>query len=74
MLPSNEKVAKVVKKALGKGVGSLVLNSDSKEALLSFDTGKELYSFKVRKNDFAEENARSRRLFKKNMTGWRSSI
>ena len=42
-----------------------MLNSDSKEALLSFDTEKELYSFKVRKNDFAEENARSRRLFKK---------
>ena len=50
---------------MGKGVGSLVLNSDSKEALLSFDTEKELYSFKVRKNDFAEENARSSRLFKK---------
>ena len=71
MLLENEKVAKAIKSEFGKGVRNLVLSSDDKEALLSLATEKELYTFEVSKNDFAdildlaEENARSRKLFKK---------
>lgn len=71
MLLNNEKVVKAIKSEFGKGVRNLVLSSDDKEALLSLATEKELYTFEVSKNDFAdildlaEENARSRKLFKK---------
>jgi hypothetical protein len=71
MLLENEKVAKAIKSEFGKGVRNLVLNSDDKEALLTLATEKELYNFELSKNDFAdildlaEENARSRKLFKK---------
>ena len=71
MLLENEKVAKAIKSEFGKGVRNLVLSSDDKEALLTLATEKELYTFEVSKNDFAdildlaEENARSRKLFKK---------
>ncbi len=71
MLLNNEKVAKAIKSEFGKGLRNLVLNSDDKEALLTLTTEKELYQFEVSKNDFAdildlaEENARSRKLFKK---------
>lgn len=71
MLLNNEKIAKAIKSEFGKGLRNLVLNSDDKEALVSLATEKELYTFEVNKNDFAdildlaEENARSRKLFKK---------
>ncbi len=71
MLLNNEKVAKAIKSEFGKGLRNLVLNSDDKEALLTLATEKELYQFEVSKNDFAdildlaEENARSRKLLKK---------
>ncbi|WP_345974146.1 hypothetical protein [Sulfurimonas sp. HSL3-7] len=71
MLLNNEKVAKAIKSEFANGVRNLVLNSDDKEALLTLATEKELYQFEVSKNDFAdildlaEENARSRKLFKK---------
>ena len=71
MLLNNEKVAKAIKSEFGKGLRNLVLNSDDKEALLTLATEKELYQFEVSKNDFAdildlaEENAKSRKLLKK---------
>jgi len=70
-LLNNEKVVKVIKSEFGKGVRNLMLSSDDKEALLTLATEKELYTFELSKNDFAdildlaEENARSRKLFKK---------
>ena len=70
-LLSNEKVVKMIKSEFANGVRNLVLNSDDKEALLTLATEKELYTFEVSKNDYAdildlaEENARSRKLFKK---------
>jgi len=70
-LLNNEKVVKAIKSEFANGVRNLVLNSDDKEALLTLATEKELYTFEVSKNDYAdildlaEENARSRKLFKK---------
>ncbi len=70
-LLNNEKVAKAIKSEFGKGVRNLMLSSDDKEALLMLATEKELYRFEVSKNDFAdildlaEENAKSRKLLKK---------
>lgn len=68
---SNEKIVKAIKSEFGKGVRNLVLSSDDKEATLLLATEKRLYSFEVSKNDFAdildlaEEDARSRKLLKK---------
>lgn len=70
-LLNNEKIAKVIKSEFGKGVRNLVLSSDAKEALVVLATEKTLYQFEVSKNDFAdildlaEEDARSRKLLKK---------
>ncbi len=70
-LLNNEKVVKAIKSEFANGVRNLVLNSEDKEALLTLATEKELYTFEVNKNDYAdildlaEENARSRKLFKK---------
>jgi len=70
-LLDNEKILKAIKSEFGKGLRNLVLNSDDKEAVLTLATEKELYQFEVSKNDFAdlldlaEENARSRKLLKK---------
>ncbi|MGB6018281.1 MAG: hypothetical protein WBF77_01680 [Sulfurimonadaceae bacterium] len=70
-LLNNEKVAKVIKSEFGQGLRNLVLSSEDKEALLTLATEKELYEFEVSKNDFAdildlaEENAKSRKLLKK---------
>ena len=67
----NEKVLKVIKSEFGKGIRNLVLTSDDKAALLTLATEKELHMFEVSKNDFAdildlaEDNARSRKLLKK---------
>ena len=70
-LLSNEKVVKVIKSEFGKGIRNLTLRSDDKAALLHLATEKELYEFEVSKNDFAdildlaEEDARTRKLLKK---------
>ena len=67
----NEKVIKVIKSEFGKGVRNLVLSSEDKDALLLLATEKVLYNFEVSKNDFAdildlaEENAKTRKLLKK---------
>ena len=70
-LLNNEKVLKVIKSEFGKGVRNLMLTSDDKAALLTLATEKELYRFEVSKNDFAdildlaEDDAKSRKLLKK---------
>jgi len=70
-LLNNEKVLKVIKSEFGKGLRNLMLTSDDKEALLTLATEKELYTFEVSKNDFAdildlaEDDAKSRKLLKK---------
>ena len=70
-LLNNEKVLKVIKSEFGKGIRNLALTSDDKATLLTLATEKELYVFEVSKNDFAdildlaEDNARSRKLLKK---------
>ena len=70
-LLNNEKVLKVIKSEFGKGIRNLALKSDDKSALLTLATEKELYQFEVSKNDFAdildlaEDDARSRKLLKK---------
>jgi hypothetical protein len=70
-LLNNEKVLKVIKSEFGKGVRNLMLTSDDKAALLTLATEKELYQFEVSKNDFAdildlaEDDAKSRKLLKK---------
>ena len=70
-LLTNEKVVKMIKSEFGKGIRNLALTSDDKSALLSLATEKTLYQFEVSKNDFAdildlaEEDAKSRKLLKK---------
>ena len=70
-LLNNEKVLKVIKSEFGKGLRNLMLTSDDKAALLTLATEKELYQFEVSKNDFAdildlaEDDAKSRKLLKK---------
>ena len=70
-LLNNEKVVKAIKSEFGKGLRNLVLSSDDKAAVLTLATEKELYQFEVSKNDFAdildlaEEDARTRKLLKK---------
>ena len=70
-LLNNEKVLKMIKSEFGKGIRNLALTSEEKGAVLTLATEKELYMFEVSKNDFAdildlaEENAKSRKLLKK---------
>jgi len=70
-LLSNEKVAKVIKSEFAKGFRNITLLSDSLDALLKVETIKELHSFEVAKDDFAdilvlaEEDATAKKLLKK---------
>lgn len=67
----NEKVSKAIKSEFAKGFRNIDLTTDSEEATLSIETTKELYTFEVSKDDFAdilvlaEEDASARKLFKK---------
>ena len=70
-LLNNEKIVKAIKSEFGKGLRNIALSSDDKEAQMVLATEKEFYTFEVSKNDFAdllelaEENAKGRKLFKK---------
>jgi len=70
-LLENEKVLKAIKSEFGKGIRNLALTSEDKGAVLTLATEKEHYQFEVSKNDFAdildlaEEDARGRKLLKK---------
>jgi fructose-1,6-bisphosphatase/inositol monophosphatase family enzyme len=67
----NEKISKAIKSEFAKGLRNIELVTEDKDATLIVETAKELYSFEVLKDDFAdilvlaEENAISRKLFKK---------
>ncbi|MDA7817319.1 hypothetical protein N9A28_03955 [Sulfurimonas sp.] len=67
----NEKVAKAIKSEFAKGFRNIALLSTSTDASLRIETSKELYSFEVAKNDFAdilvlaEEDAAIKKLLKK---------
>ena len=70
-LLSNEKVAKAIKSEFAKGFRNIALLSTSTDTSLKIETTKELYSFEVTKDDFAdilmlaEEDAATKKLLKK---------
>jgi len=67
----NEKLAKLIKSEYAKGFRNLTLIADSKESFIKLETLKELHSFEIEKNDFAdilvlaEEDASNKKLLKK---------
>lgn len=67
----NEKIAKVIKSEYAKGFRNLALFADSKESYVKLETIKELHTFEVEKDDFAdilvlaEEDASNKKLIKK---------
>jgi len=67
----NEKIAKVIKSEYAKGLRNLTLFADSKESYVKIETIKELHTFEVDKDDFAdilvlaEEDASNKKLIKK---------
>ena len=74
-LLSNEKVAKIIKSEFAKGVRNIGLNAKNTDCKIKIETEKELYRFEALKDDFAdlvslaEEDAASRKLFKKDCAG-----
>lgn len=74
-LLENEKVAKAIKGEFAKGVRNIVLNTKNDNSKVKIETQKELYEFEARKDDFAdlvslaEEDANTRKLFKKDCIG-----
>ncbi len=73
-LLSNEKVEKVIKAEFAKGLRNLLLSS-SEDTDIFFKTQKEVFTFVVRKNDFAdilelaEEDAKKHKRTKKDCEG-----
>ncbi len=67
----NEKIAKVIKSEFAKGFRNIELLSTMKDISFSIETIKELHTFEVEKDDFAdifvlaEEDATNKKLFKK---------
>lgn len=74
-LLSNDKIAKAIKAEFAKGIRNIALNSKNNECKIKIETEKELYQFEARKDDFAdlvslaEEDATTRKLFKKDCIG-----
>lgn len=70
-LLENEKIVKVIKSELAKGQRNLVLFEGLKDSSLKIETAKDLHSFEVQKDDFAdildlaEEDATNKKLLKK---------
>jgi len=70
-LLQNEKIAKVIKSEFAKGFRNIDLISSDKDVAFSIETVKELHTFEVQKDDFAdifvlaEEDASNKKLFKK---------
>jgi len=67
----NEKITKIIKSEYAKGFRNLVLLADSSESSIKIETLKELHTFEVAKDDFAdilvlaEEDAADKKLIKK---------
>lgn len=72
---SNEKVIKIIKSEFAKGIRNISVNSTDIDTNIKIETQKELYQFEARKDDFAdlvslaEEDANTRKLFKKDSMG-----
>ncbi len=70
-LLENEKIAKIIKSEYAKGFRNLSLNAEPNESVIKIQTQKELHSFEVDKDDFAdildlaEEDAQNKKLLKK---------
>ena len=70
-LLANEKVLKAIKSEFAKGFRNIDIKSSAPEYALKIETQKELHTFEVDKNDFAdilvlaEEHATANKLFKK---------
>ena len=70
-LVANEKILKVIKSEFAKGYRNLTLFPTSKESSFKIETIKELHTFEVQKDDFAdifvlaEEDASNKKLIKK---------
>lgn len=70
-LLQNEKIAKIIKSEYAKGFRNLELFAQPNESVIKIETQKELHSFEVAKNDFAdildlaEEDAANKKLLKK---------
>lgn len=70
-LLENEKIAKVIKSEFAKGFRNITLLSSNEEASLKIETIKEIHTFEVSKDDFAdllvlaEEDAANKKLMKK---------
>jgi len=70
-LLANEKIVKIIKSEFAKGLRNIALLSNSIEGTLKIATTKELHSFEVKKDDFAdilelaEEDAANKKLLKK---------
>ncbi len=67
----NEKIAKVIKSEFAKGFRNIALTPSSQDASLLIQTQKEVHTFEVLKDDFAdllvlaEEDASNKKLMKK---------
>ena len=72
---SNEKVAKTIKNEFAKGIRNIDFSFKNIDSLLKIETIKDLYKFEALKDDFAdlvslaEDDATSRKLFKKDCVG-----
>ena len=70
-LLANEKVAKVIKSEFAKGLRNIELLQKSEDVSIKLESTKELHTFEVTKDDFAdilalaEDEAVSKKLFKK---------
>lgn len=70
-LLKNEKIAKIIKSEYAKGFRNLILNAEPNTSVIQIQTQKELHSFEVDKDDFAdmldlaEEDAQNKKLLKK---------
>ena len=70
-LLSNEKIAKLIKSEYAKGFRNLTLLDGGPQSSLKIETIKELHTFEVAKDDFAdildlaEEDAQNKKLIKK---------
>ncbi|HFU75499.1 MAG TPA: hypothetical protein ENK66_04560 [Arcobacter sp.] len=74
-LLQNEKIVKILKSEYAKGQRNIEVNTKTPQSKIKIETTKELYQFEVSKNDFAdllclaEEDAKQRKLFKKECEG-----
>ena len=70
-LLKNEKIAKIIKSEYAKGFRNLALSAEPNESIIKIQTQKELHTFEVAKDDFAdildlaEEDAQNKKLLKK---------